>query len=196
MQRPEPHPLHCAAPGRGTVPRPQTWCEVVAKSVARADGDSLGPRAGPRRTFPADGGGARLRAAGGRRLAVRAQVGRLSRDPRERRRRARALVAEGAAAAALLPGAPPARRPAPAPLRARRRDRDRPGRRPRLRLDADAAPPGREPSQPAGEGDPGRVHRVRRPPLEGQAAPRASAEEAAGAAGEAREGLPALPLHA
>ena len=51
MQRPEPHP-HCAAPGRGTVPRPHPWCEVVAKSVARADGDSLGPVPGPDVPFP------------------------------------------------------------------------------------------------------------------------------------------------
>ena len=78
-----------------------------------------------------------------RRLAVRAEVGRLPRRPGERRRRARALVAQRTAAAALLPGAASARRSAPAPLRPRRRDRDLARRRAGLRLDADAAPPGR-----------------------------------------------------
>ena len=75
-----------------------------------------------------------------RRLAVRAEVGRVPRRARERRRRARALVAEGAPAAPLLPRAAAARRPPPSPLRARRRDRHRAGRRPRLRRDADAPP--------------------------------------------------------
>ena len=72
-------------------------------------------------------------------------MGRVPRRARERRRRAGALVAERAAAAALLPRARAPRRAAAAPLRPGRRDRDRPGRRARLRLDADAAPPGREP---------------------------------------------------
>ena len=133
-----------------------------------------------------------VRAAGGRRLAVRAEVGRLQGRARERRRRARALVAQGAPAPSLLPGAASARRAAPAPLRARRRDRDRPRRRARLRADADAAAPGREPRQQAGRGDPRGVHRVRRAALEGQAGPRAAAREAAQGAREGRQGLPAV----
>src|SRR5215217_717758 len=107
-----------------------------------AIGTRLPRNARSKRSIPADGGGARAGAARRRRLAVRAEVGRLSGRARERRRRARALVAQGAAAAPLLPGAPPAGRLAPAALRARRRDRDRARRHARLRLDADAAAPG------------------------------------------------------
>src|SRR5207247_9988243 len=92
-----------------------------------------------KRSLPTHGGSARQGAAREQRLAVRAEVGRLPRRARERRRRGRPLVAERPAAASLLPGAAPARREAAAPLRSRRRDRDRPSRRARLRFDADAA---------------------------------------------------------
>ena len=119
-------------------------------------------------------------------------MGRLPRRARERRRRARPLVAEGAPAAPLLPGAAAARRAAAAALRARRRDRDRARRRARLRADADAAAPRREPGQQAVGRDPRGVHRVRRAALEGQARPRAAAREAPQGAREAREGLPAV----
>src|SRR4051794_18195578 len=105
-------------------------------------GTRLPRSARPKRSLPADGGGARARAARRRRVAVRAEVGRVPRRARERRRRAGALVAQGAALAALLPRVATARRAAPGALGARRRDRDCPRRRARLRLDADAAPPG------------------------------------------------------
>ena len=79
----------------------------------------------------------------GRRLVVRAEVGRLPRRARERRRRAAAVVAQRAAAAALLPRAAAARRAAAAAVGARRRDRDRARGRARLRRDADAPASGR-----------------------------------------------------
>src|SRR5437763_1229428 len=66
----------------------------------------------------ADGGAARRGVAARRGLAVRAEVGRLSGRARERRGRARALVAERAATLALLPGAESARPAASSPLRA------------------------------------------------------------------------------
>ena len=105
-------------------------------------------------SLPADGGGARPRAARGRRVAVRAEVGRLPGPARERVRRAAPVVAERAAAAPLLPRARAARRAAPAALVPRRRDRDRARRRARLRRDADEAPPRREPRAQALGGDP------------------------------------------
>src|SRR5207244_9916401 len=86
---------------------------------------SLPPLARPKRPLPAHGGRARLGASGERRVAVRAEVGRLPRRARERRRRARAVEPERAAAPPLLPRAQAARRAPPAALRARRRDRDR-----------------------------------------------------------------------
>ena len=104
----------------------------------------------------------------GRRMAVRAEVGRLPRPARERNRRASPLVAQRAPAAALLPRAAPAREAAPATLGSRRRDRHRARRRPRLRRDADAAPSGREPRQQAVGRDSRALHRVRRPRLEGR----------------------------
>src|SRR4029450_9535576 len=94
------------------------------------------------------------------RLAVRAEVGRLPRGARERRARARALVAERATAAAVLPRAAPARRPASSPFRSRRRERDR-ARPPRLRLNAEAAAPGRAPRPQAVGGDSRGVRRLR-----------------------------------
>src|SRR5581483_6753352 len=83
-----------------------------------------------------------------------------------------------AAAAPLLPGAAPARRETPAPFGARRRDRDRARRPPRLRRDADAAPPGGEPRPQARPRDPRPVRRLRRPALGGRAGARAAAREA------------------
>src|SRR5579864_1448278 len=116
-------------------------------------------------------------------MAVRAEVGRLSRRARERGQGARALVAERAAAASLLPRAAPARRAAAAALCARRRDRDRARRRARLRLDADATASGRVADPAALGGDPGAVRRLRRAAL----GRRAGVETAAGgAAGGAR----------
>ena len=116
----------------------------------------------PTRPVSADGGRARPRAAARRRLGVRAEVGRIPRRARERRRRAAALVAQRPAAAALLPGAPAARRAPAAALRDRRRNRDRYRRSDRLRRDADAPAPGREPHPQALGRDPGAVHRLRR----------------------------------
>src|SRR3954470_14544471 len=81
-------------------------------------------RDAPKPSLPADGGRARDRTAGGR-LAVRAEVGRLSRGDGEPERRARGLEPERAAVASLLSGAPRRRRAAAARLGARRRDRDR-----------------------------------------------------------------------
>src|SRR5581483_3519063 len=118
-----------------------------------------------KRPLPADGGGARRRAAGRRRLAVRAEVGRLPRRARERRRRARALEPERPAAPPVLPGAAAARRAAAAALGARRRDRDRAGGAARLRRDADAPAPGREPHPQALGRDPGAARRLRPPAL-------------------------------
>ena len=80
----------------------------------------------PRDPVPADGGRARPRAARGRRVAVRAEVGRLPRPARERLRRAAPLVAERAPPPSLLPGARAARRPPAPAIVPRRRDRDRP----------------------------------------------------------------------
>ena len=144
------------------------------------------PNARPQRPVPADGGGARRRAPVRRRLAVRAEVGRLPRRARERQRRARALVAQRPPAAALLPGAARGRRRAASPLRARRRDRDRARRRARLRRDADAAPSRREPRAQALRRDPGDVRRVRPAALEGQADAREADREAARRAREGR----------
>src|SRR5262245_19930302 len=99
---------------------------IESRHVSSLPRRGLGKRidqAWQKRPVPADGGRARGRAADGR-LAVRAQVGRLPRDPRERRRGARPLVAQRAAAAPLLPRARAAREAASAPLRTRRRNRD------------------------------------------------------------------------
>ena len=87
-------------------PRSLALARLTSRS-ARARRASGRPRR--RDPVPADGGRARSRAARRRRLAVRAEVGRLQRHARERVRRAPALVAKRAAAPALLPGAAPAR---------------------------------------------------------------------------------------
>ena len=148
---------------------------------------------------PADGGRARSRAARGRRLAVRAEVGRLPRDPRERVRRAPPLVVEThGRCCATSPSCEPLGEAATAALGARRRDRDRAGRRPRLRRDADASPPRREPriNRLAGE-IPAALRRVRRPRLERRGDHGASRSRS-GAQGARAEGqaLRPLPCHA
>ena len=144
---------------------------------------------------PADGGGARPRAARGRRVAVRAEVGRLPGSPRERVRRAAPVVAERAAAAPLLPRARAARRAAPAAFLPRRRDRDRAGRRARLRRDADEAPPRREPRAEALGGDPRDLRRLRRARLGRRRALAGGARLAAVEAGGAGARLRPVPLH-
>ena len=146
---------------------------------------SVGARA--KRSLPADGGPARARASARRRLAVRAEVGRLPRRPRERRRRARALEPQRPAAAPLLPRAGAARRAAAAALRARRRDRDRARRRARLRRDAAAAPSGGEPHPQALGRDARDVRRLRPAALGRRAGARAAARRAPRGAGAPRE---------
>ena len=135
----------CACARRGAAAARRPCARRPRPRRARPRGVAFRRVPGAKRPLPADGGRARPRAPRRRRLAVRAEVGRLPRRARERRRRARALEPQRAAAAALLPGAAAARRAASAPLRARRRDRDRPRRPARLRRDADAPAPGREP---------------------------------------------------
>ena len=110
-------------------------------------------------------------------------------------RRARALVAERAAAASLLPRAAAARRADAAALGARRRDRDRARGRARLRRDADAAPPGRVAHPQAVGRDPGRVRRLRPAALGRRARLAAAARGAPRRARAGREGLPALAAH-
>ena len=79
----------------------------------------------PPATAAAHAGQAHQRPARGRRLVVRAQVGRLPVRGVPRRRRRRAREPQRAAAHPLLPGAPgPAAGAAPRALRGRRRDRD------------------------------------------------------------------------
>src|SRR5205085_8123356 len=123
-------------------------------------------RARSQRPLSAHGGRARLGAAGAGRLALRAEVGRLPRRPRERRRRARTLVAKRTAAAPLLPRAARARRAASTPLRTRRRDRDLARREARLRRDADPTAPGGEPRAQALGRDPRHVRGLRPAALE------------------------------
>src|SRR5581483_231528 len=74
-------------------------------AVELAHAVSLPRHARPKRALPAHGGRARGAAARARRLAVRAEVGRIPRRPRERRRRARAVEPERPAAPSLLPRA-------------------------------------------------------------------------------------------
>src|SRR5690348_4510769 len=106
----------------GNAPDTRSTAQTPFSSFTR----SRVPRnARTKRALSAHGGTARERAPCHERVAVRAEVGRLPRRARERRARARALVAQRAAVAALLPRAPSARRPAAAALRARRGDRDR-----------------------------------------------------------------------
>ena len=128
--------------------------------------------------LPADGGSARGRASGRGRLAVRAQVGRVSGRAREPVREGQPLEQERAAAAALLPRARRPRGAAAEALGHRRRDRRRAGRRPRLRHPPDAPSPGREPDQAAVGGEPGRVRRLRRPRLGGRGRAQAPARGA------------------
>src|SRR5262249_9177679 len=148
----------------GSVPPTRSTFQTPSSSLITTT-SRVPPGAWAKRPLPADGSGAREGAPGRRRLAVRAEVGRLSRRAGERRRRPRALVAERAPAAPLLPRAPSARRSAAAALRARRRDRDRARRRARLRLDADAPASGRVQGQEALGRDTRRLRRLRRPPV-------------------------------
>ena len=99
-----------------------------------------------------------------RRLAVRAEVGRVPLHRVPRRRRDRAGQPQRAAVHPLLPrAARPAARDAPRAVRRRRRDRrPRPGRpRARLRRPAPAHPPRRVARSPPGRRDPGLVRRLR-----------------------------------
>src|SRR5262249_25967718 len=116
------------------VPRdrgvPRALAPVARRRVRAASSSSPRPSrvpfdAGTKRALPADAGRARRGAAARGRLAVRAEMGRVPRSAGERRRRARALVAERAAAAALLPRARAAWRADAATFGDRRRDRDR-----------------------------------------------------------------------
>ena len=101
------------------------------------------------------------RAAVGRRLAVRAEVGRLPGAGLPRRRRGLHAVARPEAARSLLPGAggAAAGRPAGA-LRARRRGRHLARRRARLRGPAAAHPSGRIAGPDAGRGVAGELRRL------------------------------------
>src|SRR4029450_13133930 len=101
----------------------------------------LSPQPPPNPAVPAHGGRDRRGTADGR-VAVRTEVGRVPRRAGEPRRRAAAVVAQRATAAALLPGARGGRREAPAGVRARRRDHRRPEGAARVRPGPDAAPSG------------------------------------------------------
>ena len=110
----------------------------------------------------ADARQARDRAAGGRRVSLRAEVGRLPRDRLSRRRRRLHPEPRPAAARSLLSrAARGAARGAARRLRARRRDRDRHAARPRLRCAAAAAASGRVARREARAGDAVVVRRVR-----------------------------------
>ena len=89
-----------------------------------------------------------------------------------------------------------ARQGAPAPLRTRRRDRHLAEGPARVRRDADAAPPCREPDAEALGGDTGPVRGLRHPALEGRAAPQAPAREAAQGARAQGQALPVSPYTA
>ena len=132
----------------------------LREAMAECTGASR--RARPARPVPADGGRARARAPAGDGWAYEPKWDGFRGVLENARRRAAPLVAQRPAAAALLPGAPAARRAPAAPLGARRRDRDRQRRRDRLRRDADAAAPRREPHPQALRRDPGAVRRLRR----------------------------------
>ena len=98
----------------------------------------------------------------GRRLAVRAQVGRLPLPRLPRRRPGRAPVEGRPAAGPLLPGGGRGLRALPArSLRPRRGDRDPGGRPPVLRRAAPAHPPRGEPDRAAAAETPAVVHRLR-----------------------------------
>ena len=145
-------------------------------------------------SVPADGGRAR-RGAADRRLAVRAQVGRLPRRAREPRRRAAALVAQRPAAAALLPGARGGRGAPASRVGARRRDHHLARGPARVRPAAAAAPSRGEPDQAALGRDPGGLRRLRPARLEREADPQAAAGEAAARARAESEEVPPLPCH-
>src|SRR5262249_42792205 len=115
-----------------------------------------------RATDRADAREARDRAPGGRRLALRAEVGRL---PRARVPRPRSLLRAEPRPPSARPvfpraggGVPPQ---PPAALRGRRRDRDRDRPRPRLRRAPAPAPPGGVARAEARRRDAGVVRRLR-----------------------------------
>src|SRR6187200_1773619 len=145
---------------------------------------------------PADGGRARPRPPRRRRVAVRAEMGRVPRPARERDGGAAPVVAERTTPPALLPRAAPAREAAAAAFSARRGDRHRARRRPRFRCDADTAPSGRESREQALRGDPSPLHRIRRPRLEGRRGLARPLVEAPNAPGAEREAVRALARHA
>src|SRR5262245_34004713 len=155
-------------PRRRTFQTPSSSPTSLALSVDAAAKPAL----------PADGGRAG-RGAADRRLAVRAEVGRLPRRAREPRRRPAALVAQRPPAAAVLPGAGGGRCEAATGLRARRRDHHRAEGAARVRPAPAAAACGREPAQAALGGDTGRVRRLRPARLERRSRARAAAGEAA-----------------
>src|SRR5436305_3465290 len=171
-----------APPRRRTF---QTPSSSFTGLVSRAD-------AAAKPALPSHGSGADRGAPGSRRLAVRAEVGRLPRRAREPEGRASSLEPKRAAVASLFPRAERGRGPAPGRKRPRRRDRDRAGWPARLRRDADAPAPGREPRQEARRRDPGPVHRLRHPRLEGRAAAPAHARQTTPRAREAGEEVPPL----
>ena len=146
---------HARRPSRcSTAPAPA--CSGRRSTRSAASFDAPGPAA--RR---ADAGQALGRDPGRRRLAVRAEVGRLP-HPRVPRRR-RGLPAEPRleAAGPLLPRArSAAARGAAGARRPRRRDRDRGAGRARLRVAAAAHPPGGVARGAAGARDPGVVRGV------------------------------------
>ena len=127
------------------------------------------------------------RAAGRRRLAVRAQVGRLPGAGLPRRRRGLHAVARPQAAGSLFPGAGGAAAGRAArPLRARRRGRHRPGRGARFRGAAAAHPPGRIARPDAGRRVAGELRGLGPP----GARRRGPASRAAGRAAGAARGAP------
>ena len=135
-------PARCGASGSGRA-RPR-------RLVHSGDGPAPAVRAADR----ADAGQGLRRLPDGRRLAVRAQVGRLPGPRLPRRRRGLHRSPRPEAARPLLPGARrSAARGAARALRAGRRGRHRPRRGARLRGAAAAHPPGGVAGQDARRGD-------------------------------------------
>src|SRR6266542_389093 len=164
-----------------TAPRPVTTIRRIRKAYGCA---------GTQCPLPTHGGAPRRGAARGRRLAVRAQVGRVSRRARERLERALSLESQRPAAAPVLPRALAARRVASAPLGPRRRDRARAERPAGLRRAPAPPPPRREPHPQALGRDPHALRPLRRPALER----RSRLEAAAGGAPRASRGPRPLRL--
>src|SRR3982750_2968154 len=173
---PRPPWMRFTQPGRGGN-APERWSTAQTPSSSLT-GSRVPGGARTKRALPTHGGAAREGAAGRRRRAFRAEVGRLPGGARERRWRACALVAQRAPAPALLPRASAARRADAAALGARRGDRDRARRRARLRFDgAAAAPAGAAHPEAPGE-EPGGFRRLGRAALGRGADPRTTARAA------------------